>query len=146
MVNKLITAVSIALYNEFGGKDRIYPDNIEQHLERPCFFINVVRPSKSERLMGRAYRSVPLVIQYFPKSQGKRTECYGVAERLFQCLSYPQNGDDMFRGTDMRYDINDDKLNFHVQYNFYTLTVNDDEKILMADVSESIDSKREDDE
>lgn len=140
MVNKVIAAVSTAIYNEFGDGYRIYADNVEQGLKRPCFFINVVRPSRSERLMGRSYRSVPLVIQYFPASQGKRTECHAVSERLFSCLSYPKNGDDVFRGTDMKYDINDDKLNFHIQYNFYTLTVNYDDKILMSDVSESIES------
>lgn len=146
MVNKLITAVSTALYNEFGERYRIYPDNVEQHLIRPCFFINVLRPSKIEKLMGRAYRSVPLVIQYFPETQGKRMECYGVAERMFECLAYPSVGDEIFRGTNMRYDTNDDKLNFQVNYNFYTLTVNEGEGNPMQTVSDSVNTMREDDE
>ena len=119
MVNDVISAVSNALYSEFGSDYRIYADNVEQNLVRPSFFINVIRPAVTERIMGRLHVSVPLVIQYFPSSVGKRKESYEVADRMFHCLKYPEYKDSIYRGTDLKYDINDDKLNFYVQFLFY---------------------------
>lgn len=145
MVSDVIAAVSTALYNEFGEKYRIYADNVEQGLTRPCFFINVVRPSTTERIMNRSYVSVPMVIQYFPSSQGKRTECYEVADRMFSCLNYPEFDGVTYRGTDRKYDINDDKLNFYVQYNFYTIPRDrPGEDTSFGEYQTEINTKRED--
>ena len=147
MVNAVIAAVSNALYTEFGTDFRIYADNVEQNLERPCFFINVVRPGSLPGTIGRDKMSVPLVIQYFPTSIGKRTECYSVGDRLFGCLKYPEYKDIVYRGSDMKFDINDDKLNFYVQYNFFTQTIDPDKVEETVDVIQSsVTTNREDDD
>ena len=39
MVNDVIGAIAIALHAEFGDGYKIYTDNVEQGLERPCFFV-----------------------------------------------------------------------------------------------------------
>ena len=146
MVNNVIAAVSNALYAEFGSDYRIYADNVEQNLVRPCFFINVIRPAALPGSIGRDKMSVPLVIQYFPTGVGKRTECYTVADRLFNCLKYPEYKDVIFRGTDLKFDINDDKLNFNVQYNFFTVTHDPDAVKHTIDGYEStVNTNREDD-
>lgn len=126
MVSDVIAAVSNTLYDEFGKEYRIYADNVEQNLVRPCFFINVIRPASMPSSIGRDKMSVPLIVQYFPTSVGKRMECYAVSDQLFRCLKYPEYKDVMFRGTDMKFDIDDDKLNFRVQYNFYTVVEDTD--------------------
>lgn len=147
MVNDVIAAVSNSLYNEFGKDYRIYADNVEQNLVRPCFFINVIRPARLPGSVGRDKMSVPLVIQYFPTSVGKRTECYSVADRMFTCLKYPEYNDVVFRGTDLKFDINDDKLNFNVQYNFFTVDVDPNEvKPTIDEVESAVGVKRKDDE
>ena len=145
MVSDVIAAVSNSLYKEFGSDYKIYADNVEQGLTRPSFFINIIRPAVTERLMGRQYVSVPLVIQYFPSTLGKRSECYAVADRMFQCLKYPEFNDVVYRGTDLKYDINDDKLNFQVQYNFFAV-VHDTNEVepTIDDMNSTVNTNRED--
>ena len=147
MVNDVISAVSNALYKEFGSDHRIYADNVEQNLVRTCFFINTLRPAFTEHLMGRHHVSVPLIIQYFPTSVGKRTECYAVGDRLFHCLKYPEYKDVMYRGTDLKFDINDDKLNFYVQYNFFAL-VHDPDNVdpTIDEIESGVTTNREDED
>jgi hypothetical protein len=146
MVNKVIAAVSNSLYDEFGKDYRIYADNVEQNLVRPCFFINVIRPTVLPGSIGRDKMSVPLVIQYFPTSVGKRLECYGVSDKLFRCLKYPEYNDVAFRGTDLKFDINDDKLNSYVRYDFFTVTTDPNEvKPTIDDVGVAVNTNREDD-
>ena len=146
MVNKVIAAVSNSLYDEFGKDYRIYADNVEQNLVRPCFFINVIRPAVLPGSIGRDKMSVPLVIQYFPTTVGKRTECYTIADRLFRCLKYPEYNDVVYRGTDLKFDINDDKLNFNVRYDFFTVTEDPNEvKPTIDDVGVTVNTNREDD-
>ena len=41
MINEIVVAISKALYNEFGEEYKIYAENVEQGLERPCFLFNV---------------------------------------------------------------------------------------------------------
>lgn len=145
MLSDVISAVSNALYEEFGEQYRIYADNVEQNLTRPCFFINVVRPALMHSTIGRDKMSVPLIIQYFPTSVGKRMECYAVADQMFRCLKYPEYNDVMFRGTDMKFDIDDDKLNFRVQYNFNTIIVDTDEvKPTIDEIDSTVTTNRED--
>lgn len=147
MVDEVISAVSNALYAEFGSDYRIYADNIEQNLVRPCFFINVVRPAILSGSIGRDKMSVPLVIQYFPSTLGKRTECYQVADRMFHCLKYPEFNSVVYRGTDLKYDINDDKLNFYVKYNFFTVGHDIDEvKPTIDNIESAVNTQREDED
>ena len=145
MVEDVISAVSNALYSEFGNDYRIYADNIEQNLVRPCFFINVVRPAVLSGSIGRDKMSVPLVIQYFPSTLGKRLECYKVSDRMFRCLKYPEFNNVVYRGTDLKYDINDDKLNFYVQYDFFTfVTTTDEVKPTIDHIESTVNTNRED--
>lgn len=123
VVENLISAVSNALYDEFGSEYVIYVDNVEQDLKRPSFFINVIRPAFKPRIMNRTNVDVPLVIQYFPSSTGKRSECYAVAEQMMRCLKFPEYHDNVYRGIDLKFDIKEDVLNFYVRYNFFTITV-----------------------
>lgn len=145
MVNDVIAAVSNALYDEFGSGYKIYSDNVEQNLVRPCFFINIIRPALLSGSIGRDKMSVPVVIQYFPTTIGKRTECYAVADQLFHCLKYPEYKGVTYRGTDLKFDINDDKLNFYIQYNFFTVVEDTDEvKPTIDDVASIVNTNRED--
>lgn len=146
MVDEVISAVSNSLYKEFGSNYKLYADNIEQDMTRPCFFLNIIRPALLPATIGRDEMSVPLVIQYFPTSIGKRMECYAVADKMFHCLKYPEYKGVKYRGTDLKYDINDDKLNFYVQYNFFTRTYDSTEvKPTIDEIESSVNTNREDD-
>ena len=146
MLKEVISAVSNSIYNEFGSTHKIYADNIEQNLTRPSFFLNIIRPAVSEKIMNRSHVSIPMVVQYFPSSKEPRMECYEVADRLVHCLKYPEFDDVVYRGTDLKFDINDDKLNFYVQYNFFARTYDPDEvKPMQEELSPSVTTNREDD-
>lgn len=146
MVNSVISAVSNALYEEFGSNHTIYADNVEQNLTRPCFYINVIRPAKLPGSIGREKMSVPLVVQYFPDNLGMRTIWYEVAERLFQCLKYPTYDGVVYRGTDLKYDVSDDKINFYVKYDFFTKTQETDvEDNSIMEIESSVNATRKDD-
>ena len=122
MVNKIISAISNAIYNEFGDDYDIYTEFVEQGLNEPCFII-----SESDRLHGQflsnRYKETNLfLIQYFPTAENIRQECNDIAQRLEQCLEVI--GDEAsfkIRGTAMNSQIVDDILNFSVNYNFFTV-------------------------
>lgn len=147
MVTEVISAVSNSLYDEFGSTYKIYADNVEQNLTRPSFFLNVIRPALDEKLMGRSKASVPMVVQYFPSTLKARSECHAVADRLFSCLKYITYDGVTYRGTSLKYDVNDDKLNFYVTYNFFTITKSlDEEDTSFGEMADSVQTNREDDE
>lgn len=147
MVDKVIAAVSNSLYKEFGSGYKIYADNIEQNVVRPCFVINVITPMILSGSIGRDKMRVPLVIQYLPSSISKRMECYTVADKLFRCLKYPEYEDVVYRGTNLKYDIDDDKLNFEVRYDFFTfVTTTDEVKTTIDHIESTVNTQREDED
>ena len=119
MLKEVISAVSNSLYSEFGNTHKIYADNIEQNLARPSFFLNIIRPAVSEKLMSRSYVSVPMIIQYFPSSNEKRSECHEVMERLMNALETITVDGDLCRGTNMNGEVVDNVLSFFVNYDMY---------------------------
>lgn len=128
MINSIIEAISISLNTEFGDKYEIHMEEIKQGLEEPCFFIMSLNPSKESYPGKRNFRENPFVIQYFPESENSRRECNDTAERMMQCLEYITiiGEDRPTRGTDMKYEIIDGVLNFFVNYDFFTITIEED--------------------
>lgn len=117
MINDIINAISIRLYEVFGDGYEIYMNDVEQGLTEPCFLITVVDYSKEQLLQSRSKRLVPFDILFFP-SKGK-SQCYEVADQLMNELDMIEllNGDKM-HGTDMKSEIVDNVLHFFVNYNF----------------------------
>ena len=126
MTNEIIRAVSIALNAEFGDDYKIYGEEIKQGLKEPCFFVQCLEPT-TELFIGRRYeKTTPLCIQYFPQSRRTpETECNEVAERLMWCLEYITMDGKPYRGTKMKYSIEDDVLNFFVNFDFFVRKVVD---------------------
>lgn len=145
MVREVINAASSSLYDEFGKAYKIHIDSIEQNLTRPSFFIKTLRPAVTEKLMGRSHVSIPLLIRYFPTVKGNYSECYEVADRLFQCLKYIEYDGVLYRGTSLKFDVIDDVLNFRVQYNFFTVVHDTDEvKPTIDEIESTVNTNRED--
>ena len=145
MVRDVISAVSNALYKEFGDEYKIYVDSIEQNLSRPSFFIKPLRASVNEKLMGRSFVSIPFLILYFPTTPGQYLECCDVADRLSMCLKYPEYNNVLYRGTLAKFDIVDDVLNFRIQYNFFTV-IHDTNEVepTIDDMNSTVNTNRED--
>lgn len=122
MINEMIEAISAALNGKFGDEYEIHMEELEQGLEKHCFFIFCVNHA-SERLQGERYSwTNQFCIQYFPKGREKQCECNGVAERMLKCLKYVTvEGDDRpIAGIKMNYEVVDGVLNFFVNYNLFT--------------------------
>ena len=118
MLNEIIKGISMALNTAFGDEYEIFQNDVEQGLEEPGFFIQVLKPELSPLLGRRSMKRNPLDVMYFPKATGNNAEMITVAETLMECLtqiSLP-NGD-LLHGTSMNYEIVDDVLHFMVNFN-----------------------------
>ena len=127
MLNEIIKGISVALNTAFGDAHEIYENDVEQGLEPGSFFVNVLQPDLAPLLGGRGLKTNPFVIQYFPATGKIRSECYTVADTMLDCLQVITlpNGD-ILHGTRMRYEVQDDVLQFYVNYNHTRLTTPDE--------------------
>lgn len=129
MINAIITAISIALNEEFGDAYECDMEENKQDLQEPCFFISCPDPNKRQFLGERYERRNMFCIQFFPESENINEECHDTAERMFECLEYITAGGNLIRGTDMGYEIIDGILNFFVNYNFFTYRMKEEGKM-----------------
>lgn len=135
MINDIINAISIRLYESFGDGYKIYLNDVQQGLTEPCFLITVVDYSKEQLLQSRSKRLVPFDILFFPNN-GK-SQCHEVADQMMNELDMiTLLNSDMMHGTEMRAEIVDDVLHFFVNYNFMATVENEP-----LDSMESIDIK-----
>ncbi len=135
MINDIINAISIRLYDAFGDGYKIYLNDVQQGLIAPCFLITVVDYSKEPLLDIRSKRILPFDVLFFP-NKGK-SQCYEVADQMMNELDMiTLLNSDMMHGTEMRAEIVDDVLHFFVNYNFMATVENEP-----LDSMESIDIK-----
>lgn len=121
MINKVIDAICNVLYEEFGDDYKIYTDTVEQDLKAPCFSVFCISPMKKQ-FFGKKYKVSNLyMVLYFPKDENEPSyEINEVIERLYNCLEYIKETDDLIRGIEMSGEVIDDVLNFKVKYEFFT--------------------------
>ena len=123
MVNDFLNAVTTQLGKTFGTAYHYYVENVEQGLTKPCFtvdMITLVERSKSAILYDR---TMPLVVHYFggnPKTIKK--DCYGIAEKLIDCLEYIPFENTIIRGESISWHMVDDVLQVFITYKFTTQT------------------------
>lgn len=120
MVNSIIEAISIALNGEFGDDYKVYADNVEQGLQKPCFFVSCIKHTNKLFLGRRYFRENLFCVKYFPKCQsGEKEECNETAQRLFLCLEWLTVEGELTMGTKMRGEVVDGVLNFFVNYDMF---------------------------
>ena len=119
MVNKIISGISTALYNEFGEGYEIYTQQIEQGLQQPCFLITSLSPSYS-LFRGKRYRFQDTIsVQYFPLWIGDCLELNDILCRMFSCLEYITVDGDLVRGSNMRGEQTDEILTFKMNFDLF---------------------------
>ena len=140
MENELIDGIVSAIYDEFEfsgenapNKYTYYKNNVEQGLVRPSFYPTAVSPTFKLLNNNRYQLTCPCVIHYFPQKIGDKGEIYDVGARLMQCLEVVPVGNDLVRGINMSYEIEDDTLLFYVTYNYIV--------IKQVDVAETMNSE-----
>lgn len=140
MVNKTINAVIAALHNTFGDDYSYLKENNEQGLPTPCFLVSLLRPTSRGSLWRTYSRVMPIVINYFPKSDVRpKNECYDVGERALEAVEVIEIEGVKVSGTDLEIQLVDDNvLQIFVTYDFWTQTVREpDEPVeeLVSDIS-----------
>lgn len=119
MINSIISGISNALYDAFGYEN--FSSRIPQDLEPPCFYISCIKPKTKKYIGTRRLQKNSFVIQYFPgRSPAPEGECYGVGEKMFECLEVVSADGFLLRGTEMKFKVMDGVLHFFVDYNAFT--------------------------
>lgn len=119
MINKIIPGINAELEKEFGVGYQIYNESIEQGLEMPCFLITCLNPTNNHEFWVRYKRTNQFMIQYFPSTSDKHSECYDVLEKLYKCLEYIQIDSSLVRGNKMGGEVTDGVLNFRINYDVF---------------------------
>ena len=132
MTNEISNGISNAIYKEFGERYGIESESIEQDLQEPCFFIACIDTSIKRYPSNRYLSKNQFCVHYFPETEKVNEECADVAERLQFCLEEICAGGDLVRGTGMESKVDDDVLQFFVDYNFFTRRVPEPEEPMGA--------------
>lgn len=102
----------------FGDTSVIYTENIEQDLQEPCFYVQLLAASNRQVFNNRYYLEHSFDVHYFPGTADKNYEMNEVASKL-QGLEYIDKKGRLLRGTKLKYRIIDGILHFFVDYSFY---------------------------
>ena len=117
MENKIITGISQKLFVTFGLDYKIYTENVEQFLNPPCFYVELLQ-SSMQQIVSRRYRLENLFdIHFFTNENEPKNDFRRVADILYDALEYISVDNDLVRGLNMHYEIVDDVLHFFVSYN-----------------------------
>lgn len=136
MINNVIDAICKALNDEFKNEYKVYIRQKLQNPITPCFLISA-RNLEQKRYQGkRCYCQYVFEIQYLPTSQEPIIEINSVLQRLFECLEYIDEGDNILNGTDMKAEIVDEVLHYTVNYNFFIMR-NNTEAVMEQFISET---------
>ena len=126
MIKKTLDAMSVALHKVFGDNYHYYVEDIKQNLTKPCFTINMIEPLTRSVNHVHYYRTMPMVIHYFPVEKDlPKAEAYGVAERAFEAIEYIVIENRMVRAVDMSCEYDDGVLSMYATYKFWTKVPND---------------------
>lgn len=130
MENKIITGISQKLFETFGLDYKIYTENVEQFLNPPCFYVELLQ-SSMQQIVSRRYRLENLFdIHFFTNENESKNDFRRVADILYDALEYISVDNDLVRGLNMHYEIVDDVLHFFVSYNLILIkTLEPEEKM-----------------
>ena len=134
MINKIISAICTALYNEFGYE--VYKERIEQGLEEPCFFVQSINPSNVPTITGRRRKEYQYSVTFFPESKKPYEAINSTVERLYKILEVITVDGVKIRGKDVTTAVTDDVLTFVITYDFFEVSPGDDESMSDYDIEQ----------
>ncbi|MCI8336494.1 MAG: hypothetical protein HFI72_04980 [Peptococcaceae bacterium] len=139
MVNEIIKSIRMKLSAAFGDGYEIYEHDFKQGLTGPCFFISIYKSELSSLLGQRAMRKASVVIHYVPLDTNTNGDILTVAEELLEMLQLItlQNGD-MLRGTGIRYEIAEGRLQFFIDFHFPVITRQEESYMSAMDIAATI--------
>lgn len=117
VIQSLITGISQALYEQFGEGYTIYAEDVEQDLQQPCFFIQLLSASERRHLSGRFLRSQTIAVTFLP-AVDSRMALYPVSEQLDACLEVITVDGGQVRARNQHSEISDGVLVYTADYDF----------------------------
>ena len=131
MGNDLITGVMTRLRDTFGEDTTVYFDEVKQELNEPCFFVRTLEVSQELVIRNRYRRIYHLDIEYHPEDrQQTAREIADVANTMLMAMEYIHIGENLTRGTNIRYEVQDKVLHFFVDYDFFVFKVLEEEEYM----------------
>lgn len=131
MGNDLITGVMTRLRDTFGEDTTVYFDEVKQELNEPCFFVRTLEVSQELVVRNRYRRVYHLDIEYHPEDrQQTAREIADVANAMLMAMEYIHIGENLTRGTNIRYEVQDKVLHFFVDYDFFVFKVLEEEEYM----------------
>lgn len=114
MFSKIIDGITSNL-NIYYGYD-VSSEELDQDFNEPCFFIQLLDTHKSYKLSTRHARGYNFNIRHHNSLDGL-DNLNSIGDELLSVLEYIPVGDNIVRGSDMRYEIQDNVLHFFITYN-----------------------------
>ncbi len=131
MGNDLITGVMTRLRDTFGEDTTVYFDEVKQELNEPCFFVRTLEVSQELVVRNRYRRVYHLDIEYHPEDrQQTAREIADVANTMLMAMEYIHIGENLTRGTNIHYEVQDKVLHFFVDYDFFVFKVLEEEEYM----------------
>lgn len=115
MVNSIISAISVTLYDEFGENYEIYKEKVLQGLKEPCFFISCINPITENFRGSRYVRYHQFCIQYI-NDKGTNAQKYDVLNRFCKMFEVLNVEDIKIRGTNFSSNDDGEALSFFVNF------------------------------
>lgn len=132
VINPIIAGISIKINELFGDGYKIYDNNVNQGMEKPCFFINFLDGEES-RQIGLEIRSY-LDTLYFDitgfAENDDRATLNDMIDKLYDLEYIKLENGVLIRADKMKPKIEDDVLHFFIDYKVF-VNKKDDESIKM---------------
>lgn len=143
MVNKVLDAITTALYNVFGDDFKYYVEDIPQKLKTPCFTVETIEYNVRSYSKTRHFMTIPLVIQFFPKNEvNSKKYNYNIGSKIADAVEYINADGVLLRSENINYELNNDVLQVFVTYSFWTRdSVSSDYSDYMEDLKSVVKSK-----
>ena len=136
MATEIIDGICQIIRAKFGDKYKIYTDEVEQGLTTPCFFITCLISNKT-CFLGKRYKHTNLfMIQFIPDEKEENKKCIKVSNTLDECLEYLKTTFALIRGSNTNSEIVEGVLNYKINYNYFSYTTEDEEKMFLHRLSQ----------
>lgn len=135
MLNKITRGIIAKIHTELGDKAdnyRYYEDGINQNFKTPCFYPHILTPRLTKRA-GRGYEySIPFVVHYFPEDPKNNRDKNEIGDLLLRSLDTisievgklglvgEYVGEQIVRGTDIYFTVEEDRVLCRVTYHLLT--------------------------
>ena len=112
MVVDITNGITMTLGNLFEDCE-IYTKNVEQGIETPCFFVQLLKPDSTPMIGTRCIMEYPYDVHFFPKDDGDNESMLDMGDALIECLEYITllNGrkDDPMKNYGLKVEVRNDK-------------------------------------